>query len=701
VRGVCWSTLLNPTVALSTKTTDGTGAGTFSSAIAGLSAGTIYYVRAYATNSVGTAYGNQVQFTTQTATSIATLSTNAITNVGQTTATGGGNVSTDGGASVFARGVCWSTTQNPTIDLTTKTVDGIGTGSFNSSITGLIANTTYYVRAYAINSLGAAYGSQVQFTTLQAAILPTISTSTVVSISQNSANSGGAITSDGGSTVSARGVCWSTSPNPTVSLSTKTTDGTGTGSFTSSISGLAPTTTYYVKAYATNALGTSYGAELTFTTQGPQNLASITTNAIIGITSFGALAGGQITSDGGTTVTVRGVCWSTSPSPTISLSTKTSDGQGTGSFASLVSGLNPNTTYYLRAYATNSAGTSYGNERSFTTLSCDFLSQISGGNQTLTCLNPTANLSVTGSTSLVWSNGASGSSISVSPNVTTSYFVVGSLNGCIDTSFVTVSVNNTSPPTPQLTVQGASQICPGQVATLISSASQNNQWYQNSTPIQGATNQSYAASQSGSYFVRVTDPSNGCFSESSTQTIALLAGPVITQQPTSQTIADGQQTGFNIAIQDPTGATFQWQTNLGTGFQNLSDVLIYSGTSTSNLVLSSVSSLNNNQPFRCIVGAGSCFDTSAVAVLSISTAVSESFKTKPVIAIPNPSNGKIHFAGLNGTGELILTNILGAEVWRQNIKQDEILDVSHLATSAYFYTIKTPNGMFKGKLVLQ
>jgi len=89
------------------------------------------------------------------------------------------------------------------------------------------------------------------------------------------------------------------------------------------------------------------------------------------------------------------------------------------------------------------------------------------------------------------------------------------------------------------------------------------------------------------------------------------------------------------------------------------------------------------------------------AILRNITGVSESFKTKPVIAIPNPSDGKILFAGLNGTGELILTNILGAEVWRQSIKQDEILDISRLPRSAYFYNIKTPDSIFKGKFILQ
>ena len=98
-----------------------------------------------------------------------TVTTTAISNIDKTTATGGGNVSADGGASVTARGICWSTSQNPTIS-GSHTTDGTGTGSFTSSMTGLTANTTYYVRAYATNSAGTAYGEQVSFTTLAAGL---------------------------------------------------------------------------------------------------------------------------------------------------------------------------------------------------------------------------------------------------------------------------------------------------------------------------------------------------------------------------------------------------------------------------------------------------------------------------------------------------------------------------------------------------
>ena len=94
--------------------------------------------------------------------------------------------------------------------------------------------------------------------------IPTFTTTGVSAITTTSAETGGNVTSSGGEAVTARGVCWSTAHSPTVS-GNKTIDGTGSGAFTSSITGLTPNTTYYVRAYATNSVGTAYGNEISFT----------------------------------------------------------------------------------------------------------------------------------------------------------------------------------------------------------------------------------------------------------------------------------------------------------------------------------------------------------------------------------------------------------------------------------------------------
>lgn len=582
-RGVCWSTSHNPTLSNS-YVENGTGLGSFTCSITGLTTGTTYYVRAYATNGVGTAYGSEKSFTTL---SLPTVTTNTVTNIMGVTATSGGQVTSDGGDYVTARGVCWSTSQNPT-ESGSHTTNGNGTGSFTSNITGLSTSTTYYVRAYATNSVGTAYGEQRSFTTLNACpdsptitdydgniyntvqigsqcwmaenlrtthyangasitlgtdtstitayryypgnsasyvssygylynwkalmrnytggdnanpsgvqgvcpsgwhlpsfaeweqlglylesqslyqcggeneyvaksiasttgwdessyfcsigndqasnnssgfnakptgyyysggtsgfgsstvfwntcvnanqgipclvfsmisssffnhytahksqglpvrcvkggnYLPEITTSNVSSMTGTTAVCGGNVINSGSSSVSARGVCWSTTQNPTVSNS-HTTNGSGTGSFTSNITGLIAGATYYVRAYATNSVGTAYGMQHSFTTT--TTTPSVSTSVVSNILQTTAVCGGNVSATGGSPVTVRGVCWSTSSYPTINDS-HTTNGSGTGSFTSNITGLSPGTTYYVRAYATNSEGTGYGAQKAFTT----------------------------------------------------------------------------------------------------------------------------------------------------------------------------------------------------------------------------------------------------------------------------------------------------------------------------------------------
>ena len=358
-RGVVWSTSPNPTLANNEGfTTNGTGTGVFVSDLTGLDENTSYYVRAYATNSDGTAYGNELNFTTAS-TSLPTLTTTAVTNITLNSAKSGGNITSDGGKPVTARGVVWSTNPNPTLANSEGfTTNGTGTGVFVSNLTGLSENTSYYVRAYATNSNGTAYGNELNFMTLSTS-LPSLTTTAVTNITTNSATSGGNITSDGGSSVTARGVVWNTTPNPTLGSNLGyTTNGTGTGMFVSNLTGLSPNTLYYVRAYATNSNGTAYGNELEFTTALPV----LSTTAVTNITTNSATSGGNITSDGGSSVTARGVVWDITPNPTLGSNQGfTTNGTGTGTFVSNLTGLSSNTLYYVRAYATNSNGTAYGN----------------------------------------------------------------------------------------------------------------------------------------------------------------------------------------------------------------------------------------------------------------------------------------------------------------------------------------------------
>jgi uncharacterized protein (TIGR02145 family) len=196
---------------------------------------------------------------------------------------------------------------------------------------------------------------------------PAIATADVSTITTTSAETGGNVISTGGADVISRGVCWSTVHNPTIA-DNKTTEGNGSGTFTSNIAGLTPNTTYYVRAYATNSWGTAYGTEITFKSNPVVvGLATLTTNLFYYIAPTTAEPGGYLTDDGGENLTEMGICWGTAPNPTTNDSKETY-APGAGSFSILIDSLQPATKYYVRAYATNSAGTAYGNELSFTTL---------------------------------------------------------------------------------------------------------------------------------------------------------------------------------------------------------------------------------------------------------------------------------------------------------------------------------------------
>ncbi len=199
--------------------------------------------------------------------------------------------------------------------------------------------------------------------------IPVLTTAEASAITSGAATVGGNITSDGGSEVTARGICWSTAVNPTIDGS-KTTDGKGMGSFTGSLTGLTPNTKYYVRAYATNSAGTAYGNEVNFTTAAPESgtvAPTLTTDEVSSIAATTATAGGNITNAGTPAYTERGVCYAITENPTAAASKVLVAGSGTGTFTANLTGLTAGTKYYVRAYAVNSVGTVYGNEVNFTT----------------------------------------------------------------------------------------------------------------------------------------------------------------------------------------------------------------------------------------------------------------------------------------------------------------------------------------------
>jgi hypothetical protein len=200
-------------------------------------------------------------------------------------------------------------------------------------------------------------------------VFATLATSSVRSVTSTSAIVGGEILTDGEEDITNRGIVYGISPNPTLA-NTILTVGQGVGSFSTTLSGLNSNTTYYVRAYATNRIGTSFGNELSFTTLPSIGHSQVTTQNITSITSTTAITGGNIITDGGPDIIQRGIVYGTNPNPTLD-GLFTQNGSGWGSFTSILSNLVPNTTYYVRAYAINSTGEVYGDERSFITLSIE------------------------------------------------------------------------------------------------------------------------------------------------------------------------------------------------------------------------------------------------------------------------------------------------------------------------------------------
>ena len=373
-RGVCWSTSANPTIADS-KTMDGTGAGSFTSALTGLSINTTYNIRAYATNSAGTAYGNQVSFTTDNGKTITDVDGNvySIVTIGtqtwmaenlKTTQYNDGTaipLVTDNTAwgNLTTPGYCWYNNDADTYKSTYGALYNWYTVS-----TGKLAPTGWHV------------STDAEWTTLQNYLIA------------NGYNFDGSTSGDYYDKSLAATTNWATCAIAgTIGDDLSTNNRTGFsalpggfrnssnffktgyyGFWWSSVESDTFTAWYRFMGYDVTGLyqydtSKNYGLSIRCVRD---VLSTLTTTGISSVTVSKATSGGNITDDGGATITARGVCWSTSANPTIA-DLKTMDGTGAGSFTSALAGLSANTTYNVRAYATNSVGTTYGNQVSFTT----------------------------------------------------------------------------------------------------------------------------------------------------------------------------------------------------------------------------------------------------------------------------------------------------------------------------------------------
>ncbi len=360
--GHVWHTSANPTTAHN-KTTLGatTNTGPYSSTLTGLSPNVTYHVRAYATNSLGTTYGNDITFTTTVGK--VTLQTNDITDITHNAATGSGTINQLEGNTITERGLCYDTSANPT--LASQFVKSNETGNtFKARMTGLNTQTTYHVRAYVKTKTGEVFfGNDMSFQTTHEIVLPTVSDTQVSEIGVSKATFSSSVTDNGKGKVSDAGFCYSLNSNPTTS-DTRVSYGAATGSFGKTVTGLQENTTYHVRAYAINEAGTAYSADVTFTTK-EVTIPTLSNVTISNISNTSAQLDATVNSTGNGTLTDAGFVYSTSHYPTTA-DNKLTCGKVT-SLSSKATGLTPETIYYVRAYATNEKGTSYSSESEFKT----------------------------------------------------------------------------------------------------------------------------------------------------------------------------------------------------------------------------------------------------------------------------------------------------------------------------------------------
>lgn len=345
----------------SVKVTRNYAGGAFSTSLTDLSVFTTYYVKAYAVNSAGVAYSSVVSF--KTLADVPVVQTLGSAEVGSDGATLSGTVLTDNGASITERGFVWMQGDGTPTTSNSKLKASGTTGDFTATLSGLDPNKKYSFRAYAINSVGTAYGAVMTFSTI--ADLPSLSATKVSNLNTTSATFTSSVISHGGETVSEVGFYYSKSEDVSVATAFKVTESYSSDTFVIDVGDLEIGTQYYVRAYAKNSAGEALNPIVSFKTVSTEP--SVKTTGSSEVTAYSALLSGEVLDDNGEPVTECGFVWLKGTStPTTSSQKITLDGT-LGAISATLSGLEPDQTYTFRAYAKNSKGTAYGDPMTFTT----------------------------------------------------------------------------------------------------------------------------------------------------------------------------------------------------------------------------------------------------------------------------------------------------------------------------------------------
>ena len=349
-----------PTTSSNKVKVEGT-TGDFTSTLDGLEPNQKYSFRAYAINSKGTAYGDVMTFTTVAG--LPTLSAMKVSDITTTSATFTCAVTGHSGDIVSEVGFYIGKDESVDIETALKISEAYTSELFILTATNLEVGTEYYVKAYTKNSVGESYSAIVHFKTVSTA--PSVNTIRYSILSDTSVELYGNVLDDNGEPLTDRGFVWvKGASTPTTSHNKLQVSGE-TGEYTGTLSDIVPNEIYSFRAYAVNSKGTSYGEVIQL--QINISLPCVTTNDVTGVTNTSAMSGGVITDDGDGEILSKGVVWSLKKNPTIDLQTKTDEGEGNASFTSHLTDLRSGFVYYVRAYATNIVGTTYGEEIQFAT----------------------------------------------------------------------------------------------------------------------------------------------------------------------------------------------------------------------------------------------------------------------------------------------------------------------------------------------
>lgn len=343
--------------------------GTMKYEVTGLEAGKAYYYTVFLTNGISTLTGTTKVFTTISvlAATVANLKVEKSGAVFNASA----EITDDGGSDIKSVGFCYGLEPEPSTQnagcktITTKTDES---GSFFSAvIEEFEPGKTYYVRAFVdcdLNGNGSStYSYSEQLTFVSDAVAPLVTTNEVADadVLSETATVYASVTSDGGSEVTERGFVWSKKTGPTLENAESIKSGSGSGNFSATLTDLSIDTEYYLRAYAINAIGLTYGEEVTFKTKAGRP--EVTLIAVGDVTNVSAKVSASVTDQGTAEVTERGAVWSTAANPTIANSKKIASEAGAGSYSVTISeNLAFGSTYYVRAYAINKNGVSYSNE---------------------------------------------------------------------------------------------------------------------------------------------------------------------------------------------------------------------------------------------------------------------------------------------------------------------------------------------------